>query len=164
VDKRTSNLLISVGVILFAIIIIYIVIIRNPKLLDFLKNLTSRWAPSVRVVAVRDPTDPQIGESVPGPNVYPVVGGSIATADSKMTIRSSGTSFRDNQGFDCSKCNREATWIFNTGEGGDWSIRMGSHGGGSGNGSLIEWTQNYDGSEGRWRCEGPHNTYGQVNK
>jgi len=38
-----------------------------------------------------------IGKSVPGPNVYPVVGAIAPTAQSCVTVRSSGTSFRDNQ-------------------------------------------------------------------
>lgn|GEM_PF-2440011 len=38
-----------------------------------------------------------IGATVPGPNVYPVVGPIAPTVQSCVTVRSSGTSFRDNQ-------------------------------------------------------------------
>ena len=66
-------------------------------------------------------------------------------------------------GFDCSICNREATWTFVPGSGGDWSVKLGSHGGGSDNGSLIELGNvDVDGGGGNWRCEGPHMTYADV--
>ena len=90
-----------------------------------------------------------------------MVGEIAATGDTRISGESS--SHRDNQGFDCSKCNREATWIFTPGNGGDWSIKMGSHGEGSDSGSLIELGNvDTDGGGGEWRCEGPHNSYGDV--
>ena len=97
-------------------------------------------------------TGAAVGATIPGPNVYPVVGPALTSGI--IPIRSSGTSFRDNQGFDCSKCARESTWFFVPG-GSDWTVKMGSHGEGSDNGSLIGFSA--DGQ--RWRCEEPHMTY-----
>jgi hypothetical protein len=96
-----------------------------------------------------------------GKSVYPVVGPIAATGDSR--ISGSTSSHRDNQGFPPAKCNREATWIWVPGTGGDWSIKMGSHGSGGDNGSLIEWTEEFGtGGKARWRCEGPHPSYGSC--
>jgi len=68
-------------------IIVIVAIWRNKNFLRFGSPTTAAAA---------------IGAAVPGPNVYPVVGPIAPTENSKMTIRNSGTSFRDNQGFDCS--------------------------------------------------------------
>jgi hypothetical protein len=63
-------------------IIFVIAILRNKNFLKFGSPVTVGAA---------------IGDSVPGPNVYPVVGPIAPTAQSRVTVRSSGTSFRDNQ-------------------------------------------------------------------
>jgi hypothetical protein len=92
-----------------------------------------------------------IGATVPGPNVYPVVGDIPRSGEFGLSIANDGTSFRDNVSFPCDKCARESTWFFVPGSS-DWTVKMGSHGGGNDNGSLISFAA--DGQ--RWRCEGPH--------
>lgn len=77
-----------------------------------------------------------VGATVQGPNVYPVVGDIPRSGAFGTSVANSGTSFRDNVSFPCDKCNREATWFFVSG-GDDWTVKMGSYGGGSDIGSLI---------------------------
>lgn len=100
-----------------------------------------------------------VGATVQGPNVYPVVGDIPRSGGFGTSVANDGTSFRDNVSFPCDKCARETTWFFTPGAPGegdmDCTIKMGSHGGGSDNGSLIGFSA--DGQ--RWRCEGPHMTY-----
>lgn len=142
VSRGTSDLLVNLGIVVLVIVVIYFVIIRNPNALNWLKGSKVGAA--------------AIGATVPGPNVYPVVG--PALTNGIITIRSSGTSFRDNQGYDCSKCNRESTWFFNAGGSGDVSIKMGAHGDESDATSLIQYST--DGQ--KWRCEGPHMPYNDL--
>lgn len=106
------------------------------------------------------------GGTVTGGHIYPVVGPIAPTENTRINQAGSGTaggnSERDNLGFDPSKCNRETTWIFKPGTGGDWSIKTGSHGGSDI--SLIEYSQvEIDGGGGaQWRCEGPEESYGSI--
>ena len=66
-SKGTQNLLINLGIVVLVIVIIYVVIIRNPKALDWLKGTGRKTGAAVVGAAT-------IGQTVPGPNVYPVVG------------------------------------------------------------------------------------------
>jgi hypothetical protein len=50
-NSQTNDLLITVGFVVLAIVIIYDVIIRNLKAMDFLRNLLTKNAPAVRVGA-----------------------------------------------------------------------------------------------------------------
>ena len=103
------------------------------------------------------PADGNGDGAATGESVYQVVG-PISPTDGTRVSEASNNSQRDNQGYDCSICNREATWIFNSGGGDDVSIKMGSHGDEGDETSLIEFTT--DGQ--RWRCEGPHMTYSDL--
>lgn len=116
-------------------------------------------APPARTTAPA-PSPPPAG-GVTGKTIYPVVAPIPNTGD--VTIRGGGNSFRDNIGYPCSKCAREATWIFTPGTGGDWSVKLGSHGSEGGPESLIELGNvSTDSGGGSWRCEGPHMTYSDV--
>ena len=96
-----------------------------------------------------------------GTSVYKVVG-SIASGGG-VTLRGGGTSNRDNLGYPCNKCAREATWIFKPGTGGDYSLKLGSHGDEGGKETLIELGNiKTDSGGGEWQCEGPHMTYNGV--
>ena len=102
-----------------------------------------------------------VGGSATGQNIYPVI--SDLSGQGEVTLRGGGTSNRDNQSFPCDKCAREATWIFTPGSGGDWSIKLGSHGDEGGPEILIEMGNiDTDGGGGSWRCEGPHMDYADV--
>jgi len=134
---------------------------------------TVKRPPQQQTLAPRPSTPPPSrggGSAATGRNVYKVVGPIAPTSSTRINTAADGdpaVSHRDNQGFACNKCNRETTWIFKPGSAGDWSIKMGSHGGGSDNASLIEFCQwHWDGSAksggAGWRCEGPHNKYGKF--
>lgn len=102
------------------------------------------------------------GSTATGKTIYQAIG-NIMTAGSGVTIRGGGSSFRDNIGYPCNKCAREATWIFKPGTGGDWSPKLGSHGDEGGKETLIELGNiSINGTGGDWRCEGPHMTYNDV--
>lgn len=102
------------------------------------------------------------GSSATGKTIYQAIG-NIMTAGTGVTVRSGGTSFRDNIGYPCNKCARESTWIFKPGNGGDWSPKLGSHGDEGGRETLIELGNiQINGTGGDWRCEGPHMTYNDV--
>ena len=99
--------------------------------------------------------------SVTGTNIYRVVGN--IQSGGEVTLRGGGTSNRDNIGYPCNKCARESTWIFRPGSGGDWSLKLGSHGDEGGKETLIELGNiDTNGGGGEWRCEGPHMTYNNV--
>lgn len=141
--KRGGLAGIPIGPVIIIIIgiIVVLYILKN-------KNLFKFGAPVTVGAAV--------GDTVTGPNVYQVV--SDLSGQGEVTIRGGGNSYRDNQSFDCSKCAREATWIFNPGGGEDASIKMGSHGDEGQGTSLIQYST--DGQ--KWRCEGPHMTYSDL--
>lgn len=109
------------------------------------------------------PTGPTTGlsGSKTGKTIYPVIAPIANTGD--VTIRGGGNSFRDNIGYPCNKCARESSWIFSPGTGGDWSLKLGSHGDEGGKETLIE-LGNIDTGKGggEWQCEGPHMTYKGV--
>jgi hypothetical protein len=86
----TSYILI-IGAIIAIVGLIYF-IRKNP---NFLSNLMGGGGSKIGAVA----------ETKPGPNVFTVVGPIASTAASG----NGGPSCRDNQEFDCSKCNREST-------------------------------------------------------
>ena len=108
------------------------------------------------------------GGTSTGTNIYPVVGPIADTGDTRISSAGSGSggsSERDNRGFDCSKCSRETTWIFVPGNGGDWSVKMGSHGrtGGSDDDSIgAQWEQDFGSNGGGWRCEGPYGKFSDM--
>ena len=96
-----------------------------------------------------------------GTSIYKVVG-SIASGGG-VTLRGGGTSNRDNLGYPCNKCARESTWIFKPGTGGDYSLKLGSHGDEGGKETLIELGNiGTNSGGGEWKCEGPHMTYKGV--
>ena len=147
--------------------VILLAVVKNPNFKTWLNSLMKMGPPATTPPPSGGGQQPPPsgggggGSTATGTSIYQVVGEIAATGDTRISGESS--SHRDNQGFDCSKCSREATWIFTPGSGGDWSIKMGSHGGGSDNGSLIELGNvDTDGGGGEWRCEGPHNSYGDV--
>lgn len=97
-----------------------------------------------------------------GTSIYKVVG--PIAGKSEVTLRGGGTSNRDNVGFPCSKCARETTWIFKPGSGGDYSVKLGSHGSEGDPTTLIELGNiGTDSGGGKWQCEGPHMNYNDVN-
>lgn len=50
-----------------------------------------------------------IGATVNGPSVYTVVSPAAIANGTGLSVALGGTSFRDNQGFECSNCAREAS-------------------------------------------------------
>jgi hypothetical protein len=89
--------------------------------------------------------------------VYTVVSPAAIEDGTGLSVALGGTSFRDNQVFECSNCAREATWFFIPGTEGDMSIKMGSHGGSGDETALISLGNiPLPVGGGEWRCEGPH--------
>jgi hypothetical protein len=141
--------LVLVGAAIFVVGLVYFIFIKNPKILDKLlgRNLSDIGPGFVGAT---------VGTTVAGPNIYTPTG-DISTG-AVITIRSGGSSFRDNVSYDCAQCARETTWFVNPGGGGDLSVKMGSHGDESDDTSLIQYST--DGQ--KWRCEGPHMTYNDL--
>lgn len=139
VSKGAQNLLVNLGIVVLVIVVIYVVIIRNPKALDWLKGIGSRIG-AAKVGAA------SVGDTVPGPNVYPVVASISPAGNTRCNTAGGGDgedSFRDNVSF---LCNHETTWFVKPGSSGgiescsDLS-KMGSHGGSSDPTALISFRQ-----------------------
>lgn len=154
-------------VFLIVAIVMLIFLMRNPNFKNWLNQLFSGIGTTPSQTGTTPSGGGQQG-TVTGANIYPVIGPIAATGDTRHSTAGSGSgggSERDNLGFDCSKCNRETTWIFVPGTGGDWSVKMGSHGrsGGSDDDSIgSQWEENIGGGNGRWRCEGPYGKFSNM--
>jgi hypothetical protein len=66
--------------------------------------------------------NPQIGETLPGPNIYTNLGDIPRSGPFGLSLANNDTSHRDNVSFPCDQCARETTWFFIPGTGGGGGI------------------------------------------
>jgi hypothetical protein len=117
--------LVLLSIVIFIVGLAYFIFIKNPQLLN---RLLGKGSGFVGITAT-------VGETKPGPNIYPSLGDIQRSGAFGWNIANDGTSFRDNVSFPCDKCARETTWFFTPGTGGgggstgeDVTVKMGSHG------------------------------------
>lgn len=155
--KGLSGLPIGPVLIFIVGIIVVLYILKNKNFLRF---------GSATAGAVTDPANPQLGETLPGPNIYTNLGDIPRSGAFGLSDANAGTSYRDNVSFPCDKCARETTWFVIPGTAGsgsstgtDLTIKMGSHGEASDQTALIAFGAiPLGGSGGEWKSEGPHGT------
>jgi hypothetical protein len=130
-----THLLVLLLVAIFILGLAYVILKKNPKIFDSLfgkpgfvgATATHVDGPNIYVVEATLPDDSNQNKAGSG-------GGTEGCSNTNA-----GDSYRDNQGFDCNECNREATWILTPSDSGDWSVKLGSHG----NGIPVHYCTSY---------------------